>query len=92
MPTMTAWRSASTRRCSNAGDAGKVAVVGTDGIREAKKSVADGAMRATVAEFPLEEGQLGVDVALRLLDCQADPALGHLAQRRADEGQRRPIY
>jgi ribose transport system substrate-binding protein len=51
----------------------KVAVVGTDGIREAKKSVGAGEMRATVAEFPFEEGQLGVRMALRLLGCQAIP-------------------
>lgn len=51
----------------------KVAVVGTDGIREAKKSIRSGAMRATVAEFPVEEGKLGVDVALRLLACQPVP-------------------
>ena len=57
----------------NAGDADKVAVVGTDGIREAKKSIKAGAMRATVAEFPFEEGKLGVDVALRLLGCQPIP-------------------
>ncbi|MDQ0395316.1 sugar ABC transporter substrate-binding protein [Labrys monachus] len=57
----------------NAGAAGKVAVVGTDGIPEAKKSIAAGAMRATVAEFPVEEGRLGVDVALRLIGCQPIP-------------------
>ncbi|WP_419728950.1 substrate-binding domain-containing protein [Lichenicola sp.] len=57
----------------NAGLAAKVAVVGTDGIREAKRSIAGGEMRATVAEFPLEEGKLGVDVALRLLNCQPLP-------------------
>ena len=57
----------------NAGATEKVAVVGTDGIREAKKSVRTGAMRATVAEFPVEEGRLGVSVALRLLGCQAIP-------------------
>lgn len=51
----------------------KVAVVGTDGIREAKRSVGDGQMRATVAEFPFEEGQLGVQMALRLLACQGIP-------------------
>ena len=51
----------------------KVAVVGTDGIREAKKSVGAGEMRATVAEFPYEEGKLGVQMALRLLGCQAIP-------------------
>ena len=51
----------------------KVAVVGTDGIREAKRSVKAGEMRATVAEFPVEEGRLGVDVALRLIGCQPIP-------------------
>ncbi len=57
----------------NAGATDKVAVVGTDGIREAKKSISSGAMKATVAEFPVEEGQLGVTVALRLLACQPVP-------------------
>jgi ribose transport system substrate-binding protein len=57
----------------NAGMTAKIAVVGTDGIREAKRSIADGEMRATVAEFPLQEGRLGVDVALRLLNCQPLP-------------------
>jgi ribose transport system substrate-binding protein len=51
----------------------KVAVVGTDGIRQAKKSVGAGEMRATVAEFPFEEGKLGVQMSLRLLGCQAIP-------------------
>lgn len=51
----------------------KVAVVGTDGIREAKKSVGAKAMAATVAEFPFEEGQLGVQAALRVLACQPIP-------------------
>ena len=57
----------------NATAAGKTLVVGTDGIREAKKSVQAGEMSATVAEFPFEEGQLGVEVALRLLGCQPVP-------------------
>ena len=30
-------------------------------------------MRATVAEFAIEEGRLGVDMALRLLACQPIP-------------------
>lgn len=58
---------------SSASDLQKVAVVGIDGIREAKRSVSDGQMRATVAEFPFEEGQLGVQMALRLLACQGIP-------------------
>ena len=51
----------------------KIAVVGTDGIPEAKKSVGDGMMKATVAEFPYDEGVLGVQMALRLLACQPIP-------------------
>lgn len=51
----------------------KVAVVGTDGIPEAKKSVGDGMMKATIAEFPYDEGVLGVQMALRLLACQPIP-------------------
>ena len=57
----------------NADKLEQVAVVGTDGIRQAKKSIADGEERATVAEFPYEEGILGVNVALRLLGCQPVP-------------------
>ena len=50
-----------------AGKLKEVAIVGTDGIREAKRSIANGEMRATVAEFPYDEGKLGVEVALRIL-------------------------
>lgn len=57
----------------NADKLQQVAVVGTDGIRQAKKSIADGEERATVAEFPYDEGILGVKVALRLLGCQPVP-------------------
>jgi ribose transport system substrate-binding protein len=57
----------------NGNAVGKALVVGTDGIREAKKSVQAGEMSATVAEFPFEEGKLGVEVALRLLGCQPVP-------------------
>ena len=58
----------------DAGDLSKVAVVGTDGIPEAKNSIAAGELRATVAEAPFTEGVLGVQMALRLLDCQPIPA------------------
>ena len=57
----------------NTGKQKQAAVVGTDGIREAKRSVAAGEMRATVAEFPYDEGVLGVQAALRLLGCQTIP-------------------
>ena len=58
---------------ANADLQSKVKVVGTDGIPEAKRSIAASEMSATVAEFPIVEGRLGVDVALRLLACQAIP-------------------
>ena len=56
-----------------AGKLKEVAIVGTDGIREAKRSIANNEMRATVAEFPYEEGILGVQVALRILAGQPIP-------------------
>lgn len=48
---------------TNAGKTGKILVVGTDGIPEARKMVADGQMTATVAQNPAEIGAKG----LRLL-------------------------
>ena len=56
-----------------AGKENQVAVVGTDGIPEAKKSISEGHMKATVAEFPYQEGILGVQMALRFLACQPIP-------------------
>jgi ribose transport system substrate-binding protein len=58
---------------ASAGKQAQVAVVGTDGISEAKKSITRNEMRATVAEFPFDEGVLGVQMALRLLGCQSIP-------------------
>jgi len=49
------------------GLAGKVLIVGTDGIPQAKKQIAQGDMTATVSERPTTEGAAGVDVALWLL-------------------------
>ncbi len=57
----------------SAGQLGKIAVVGTDGIKEAKRSIEAGELRATVAEAPYNEGQLGVQMAIRLLGCQPIP-------------------
>lgn len=57
----------------NAGKTGKILVVGTDGISEAKAKVKAGAESATIAEFPTDEGIMGVDMALRLLGGQKLP-------------------
>lgn len=47
---------------------GKVILVGTDGIPQAKKQIAEGGITATVSERPVTEGATGVNVALWLLD------------------------
>ena len=53
-----------------------------------RSPIAEGEMKATVAEFPYEEGILGVQMALRLLGCQPIPpwvvspqAVDHRRQR-----------
>jgi ribose transport system substrate-binding protein len=46
---------------------GKVILVGTDGIPQAKKQIQSGGFSATVSERPVTEGGTGVDVALWLL-------------------------
>ena len=63
----------------NANAAGKTLVVGTDGIREAKKSVQAGEMSATVGRIPLRRGptrRRGGASAPRL---SASPAVGGFA-------------
>ncbi len=46
---------------------GQVLLVGTDGIPQAKKEIADGNITATVSEKPTTEGAAGVKVALWLM-------------------------
>lgn len=58
---------------ANAGLTGKVILVGTDGIPQAKKQIKDGTMTATVSERPVTEGGAGVDAALWLLAGKAVP-------------------
>jgi ABC-type sugar transport system substrate-binding protein len=52
---------------------GKVIVVGTDGIPQAKKQIAAGTYTATVSERPTTEGAAGVQTALWLLDGKQVP-------------------
>ncbi|HEY0208533.1 D-allose transporter substrate-binding protein [Acerihabitans sp.] len=47
---------------ANAGQTGKILVVGTDGIPEARKMVAQGMMTATVAQNPAEIGANGLTI------------------------------
>jgi ABC-type sugar transport system substrate-binding protein len=54
---------------------GKVVIVGTDGIPQAKKKIAEGgSYTATVSERPSTEGAAGVRAALWLLDGKTLPA------------------
>jgi ABC-type sugar transport system substrate-binding protein len=53
---------------------GKVIIVGTDGIPQAKKQIAAGTYTATVSERPSTEGATGVRSALWLLDGKTVPA------------------
>jgi ABC-type sugar transport system substrate-binding protein len=53
---------------------GKVMLVGTDGIPQAKKQIAAGTYTATVSERPTTEGATGVDAALWLLAGKQVPA------------------
>ncbi len=52
---------------------GKVVLVGTDGIPQAKKEIAGGEYTATVSERPTTEGAAGVQTALWLLDGKSVP-------------------
>lgn len=52
---------------------GKVVIVGTDGIPQAKKQISLGTYTATVSERPVTEGATGVRAALWLLDGKQVP-------------------
>ena len=52
---------------------GKVIIVGTDGIPQAKKQIGAGTYTATVSERPSTEGAAGVRTALWLLDGKTVP-------------------
>ncbi len=49
-----------------AGKAGQIAVIGTDGISDAYKSIKAGELTATVDSFPVLTGEVAMEVALRL--------------------------
>ncbi|MEK1931787.1 MAG: substrate-binding domain-containing protein [Pararhizobium sp.] len=49
-----------------AGKLQQIAVIGTDGISDAYKSIKDGELTATVDSFPVLTGEVALEVALRL--------------------------
>jgi ribose transport system substrate-binding protein len=56
-----------------AGLLGKVAVIGTDGISDAYKSIKAGELTGTVDSFPVLTGEVAMEVALRLVAGQNLP-------------------
>ncbi|HHV62063.1 MAG TPA: substrate-binding domain-containing protein [Firmicutes bacterium] len=57
----------------NAGKAGKIMVIGTDGVPDAIKSIREGKMTGTIAAFPYEMGRIATEVAIRVLEGQKVP-------------------
>lgn len=58
----------------SAGKLKQVAIVGTDGINAAKRSIESDGMATTISEFTYDEGRYGVQAALRIIACQPVPA------------------
>lgn len=56
-----------------AGKLNQVAVIGTDGISDAYKSILAGELTATIDSFPVLTGEVALDVSLRLLAGQKVP-------------------
>ena len=56
-----------------AGKLAQIAVIGTDGISDAYKSIKAGELTATVDSFPVLTGEVALEVALRLKSGQALP-------------------
>jgi len=50
-----------------AGKLNQIAVIGTDGISDAYKSIKDGELTATVDSFPVLTGEVAMEVALQKL-------------------------
>jgi len=51
-----------------AGKEGKIILIGTDAIPEAKQAVKDGRLTGTIAQFPYEMGYLAIEAAIRVLE------------------------
>ena len=57
-----------------AGRRGKVAVVGSDGIRQALVAVRSGALSATISQYPYSIGQLAIEACLAAVRGESVPA------------------
>jgi len=56
------------------GKTGKIRVVGYDAVEDARKAIRDGAILASVAQFPSEMGRVAIESADKLLKGQPVPA------------------
>jgi ABC-type sugar transport system substrate-binding protein len=87
------------RAVANAGQQGRVAVVGVDGIQEALAAIERGAMSATVSQYPYTIGSLGVEACLaaasgEALPVKVDAPIQVVTRRnvaRAEENFPRPV-
>jgi ribose transport system substrate-binding protein len=57
-----------------AGKTGKIRVIGFDALDDAKKAIGEGAMAASVAQFPSEMGRVAVESAVKVIRGETVPA------------------
>jgi ribose transport system substrate-binding protein len=57
-----------TEAIAAAGRSGTVRVIGFDAVEDARQAIANGAMAASVAQFPSEMGRLAVETAVKLMN------------------------
>jgi len=51
-----------------------IRVIGFDAVDDARKAIAQGAMAASIAQFPSEMGRLAVETAVKLIHGESVPA------------------
>jgi ribose transport system substrate-binding protein len=57
-----------------AGKTGRIRVIGFDALDDAKKAIGEGAMAASVAQFPSEMGRVAVESAVKVIRGETVPA------------------
>ena len=57
-----------------AGRSGRIRVIGFDAVEDARKAIAEGALAASIAQFPSEMGRLAVETAVKLIRGETVPA------------------
>jgi ribose transport system substrate-binding protein len=57
-----------------AGKTGKIRVIGFDALDDARKAIGEGAMAASVAQFPYEMGRVAVESAVKVIRGETVPA------------------